>query len=121
MRWGEPLSVYDSAKTTLTTEQLDVFLKTKGYFNSTAASNIEVKGKKVRVTYRIYEGRPHVIDTFIFTTDDKNIEHIVLERQRRNFIEKGSLYDQSLLISERQRVDDLLTPQAEKGTTDEHR
>src|SRR5690606_20923635 len=72
MRWGEPLSVYDSDKITQTTEQMDLYLKTKGYFHSSADHEVRKKGKKMKVTYSIEEGRPHAIDTFILTTDDKN-------------------------------------------------
>lgn len=108
MRWGEPLAIYDPEKIRETGSQIDTYLKTKGYFQSTVNVAEKQRGRRMKVTYRVHEGRPHVIDTFMLSTSDQNIAHIISENQRRNFIRKGSNYDQDLLIKERQRVEELL-------------
>ncbi len=108
MRWGEPLSIFDEDKTSETRDQFDIYLKTKGFFNSHVDYRLKRKGRKISVTYHIQENIPHKVDTFYITTKDDSIRQVIDENIKDSFIDIGDNYDQELLIQERNRIEALL-------------
>jgi len=47
MRLGEPISILDSAKIDNTAQQMDLFLKTKGYFNAEIEYEVRIWGSHI--------------------------------------------------------------------------
>jgi len=108
MRWGEPLAVYDEDKTIETQKQFDIYLKTKGYFNSTVEYQKKKRRRKISVKYEITENIPHVIDTFYIRTNDDTLKSIIDNSLKDSYIKQGNNYEQEALIRERDRIENLL-------------
>ncbi len=108
MRWGEPLAIYDEEKARETNHQFQVYLKTKGYFNSSSTYSVNRSGRRTSIRYQIEENKPHVIDSFYFTSVDDTIQLILNDHMKDSHLEIGENYDQENLIQERARVELLL-------------
>ncbi len=112
MRWGEPISVYDSAATATTRDQIRLYYESKGYFDSEVNYITELRGlnrKRATVTYIVEEGIPHTIDTVFFSTGQDSTIHNLLETNRSDvLIKENSNYDQNQLRAERERIEELL-------------
>src|SRR5690606_38317660 len=108
MRWGEPLAIYDSAKSSEAASQMQNYLHTKGCFLGETAYDIDTSGKKITVTYEITEKEPYLIDSILFTSSDPSIKELYFANQPDILIKKGQIYDQTILTSERERIDNLL-------------
>ena len=108
MRWGEPLAVWEPAKTQATAERIQLYLQSKGYFQTRVDTVLEVSDKKVRVTYKADQGPAYVIDTLMLETGDPQIDRIIRENESESLLKVGENYNQSNLTEERQRLDELL-------------
>lgn len=108
MRWGEPLAVYDSAKTSEAANQMKNFLHTKGFFLGNTSYETDTTGKRIKVTYNIIEKEPYVVDSLIFTSSDSNIVALYETYESDILLKKGDIYDQDVLTRERERIDNLL-------------
>ena len=51
MRWGEPLSVYDSSKAEVTRTQMESYLHTKGFFEGKVTHEGKIDGRQVSSIY----------------------------------------------------------------------
>jgi hypothetical protein len=60
------------------------------------------------VKYIIEEGRPHLIDTILYSTGDKNIDSLVHSTGEESFLSVGDRYNQENLTDERARIESLL-------------
>ena len=108
MRWGEPLAIYDSAKSNEAATQMENYLHTKGYFLGETSYDTDTSGKKITVEFMITERAPYLIDSILFTTSDTTIKKLYFENQEDILIKKDQVYDQAILTAERERIDDLL-------------
>ncbi|UII20420.1 translocation and assembly module lipoprotein TamL [Fulvivirga ligni] len=108
MRWGEPISIYDSSLTRQTMDRFELYLNSKGYFQAKIDTNYSVSGKKVSIKYIIEEGEPYLLDTIFLTTTDNKIGALLEKYQDESFLQKGENYDQSNITAERERIDLLL-------------
>ncbi|MBL0743556.1 translocation and assembly module lipoprotein TamL [Chryseolinea lacunae] len=108
MQWGEPVSVYDSAKAALTQERYKDYLFGKGYFKNKVTHKISNRGKLVTVTYKVEPGQAYFIDSIFHDVADTALLHIVNDNVRTSFIVKNSRYDQDNFAKERERLDLLI-------------
>lgn len=94
---GEEPVLYDSVVTRESSEQISKFLFNEGYFrNSVDFEKIELKKNKVRVEYRVNPGKPFLVDTFLVTVEDTNLNRVVLPIVKK-FDVQGNLYSYSKL------------------------
>jgi outer membrane protein insertion porin family len=108
MQWGEPLSVFDSSQVTLTRERFHAHLFSKGYFNNTVASEVNMRQKLVHVKYTVHPGKAYFIDSIFYDVSDTAIFRIINDNVDESYIKKNTRYDQENLTKERERVDLLL-------------
>ncbi len=112
MRWGEPLSIYDSAAIESTQNQMRLYYESKGYFDSNVESITSMAGinkKRVTITYQIEEGIPHTVDTIFFNTGEDSTLYKLLEENRSEvMIKVNRNYDQNQIRAERERIEVLL-------------
>ncbi len=108
MQWGEKVSVFDSANVAGTTQRLDGYLFTKGYFLGKASYTTSESNKKVTVKYFIDPGPRYFYDSISYDIADTAIETIMEKNKARNLLRKGDPFDQEKLNSERERIDLLL-------------
>jgi len=108
MRWGEPLAVLDSNMIANTAEQMELYLKTKGFFEATADYKVNTKNKKARVIYKIEEGPASYYDTIIYRTNDTIISELLEKSRRNSLLQEGERYNETAITKERERIDLLL-------------
>lgn len=108
MRWGEPLSVYDSAQAEVSRQQMENYLHTKGFFNGSVDHTTALDKKKITSIYTINEQLPYRVDTITYQTKDSVIQRLITENFEDRIVEKGQIYDQEKLSKERERIETLL-------------
>lgn len=90
-------------------EQIKIFLKTKGYYNSFINDSIRILGKrKAEVVYTITPNKPYIIDSMNIVSKDPTIYNYIIESKNQSYIKKGSRLDEDMLQSERNRITLLL-------------
>src|SRR5690606_15757400 len=92
MRWGEPLAVYDSAKSSEAAAQMANYLHTKGFFLGETSYQADTSGKKITVEYHIDEKEPYLIDSLMFTSSDDTIESLYQTNEEEVLVKKGDIY-----------------------------
>ncbi|WP_226388994.1 translocation and assembly module lipoprotein TamL [Penaeicola halotolerans] len=108
MRWGRPLTIYDSLITQQTAQQMEVYLYNNGFFESKVDFETSRDKKKIFLTYEVSEGPLYVIDTFFVKSDDEKIYKLLEENESDRLIIQGARYSQDRLSQERNRVEELL-------------
>lgn len=108
MRWGEPVAVYDSFKTDQSMQRLELYMTSKGYFQASVDTSLDISNKKVNIIYTIDEGPAYVIDTLMLQTGDSAVTEIIKQNQDQSLLMPGEIYDQAKVVQERERIDLLL-------------
>ncbi|WP_276373361.1 BamA/TamA family outer membrane protein [Chryseolinea sp. H1M3-3] len=111
MQWGEPVSVFDSSQVRITKERFNEYLFSNGYFKSQVTDSIIVNDKLVTVIYRVYPGRPYLIDSIVYDVADTAILRIINENIAETLIKNGDRFQQDNFTNERERIDLLLKDQ----------
>lgn len=123
---GEPPVILDTNKTNATSKQMEIYLRKQGYFYAHVTDTTVYDSTKrfAKVTYRINTGKPYVVDTIIYLTDNKlYIKHIkgtatnrsVALRKTVSKIEEGMLLSSEVLDDERSRIAKSLQDDAQFG------
>ncbi|MCC8087750.1 MAG: BamA/TamA family outer membrane protein [Rikenellaceae bacterium] len=114
-RWirkiGDPPVIYDSNLSVRTVDDISVYLRSRGYFNSSVDYITDTVGKKIYVDYRINTGTPYRIGNIKITFLDRFLEPIVMGDSINTLIRTGDLFDVSTLQAERERITDYLKNQ----------
>ena len=110
MQWGEPATLYDSAKAQTSSEYIHTFLFNKGYFKNTVSTRVQEfkKTKRVHITYQVVPGQAYVIDSIQLNAADPAIDSILRKSRTGAKIRKGEIYTQANLTAERDRIENLL-------------
>ncbi len=106
MRWGEPVSVFDSAKMQLTIEKFKDYLFNHGYFkNQVSAVNRTDESKLVRVKYTITTGPLYRLDSIMYRIPDSALYQLILSTKTSSYLQTGEPYNQDNFTKERERID----------------
>ena len=108
MRWGEPIVVFDSAEVDKSRQNLEVYMKSNGWFMAEAGYKVNYENRTTTVTYSIKAGPRYTIDTVIYDIADSAVRDIVLDSRKKGLIKAGTPYSQDNLSKERERIDELL-------------
>jgi len=109
MQWGEPLTIFDTAAMRLSKIKIETALFNKGYFHAKVnADFVEMKKRRVHVTYTITPGTAYTYDTIFYNVPDEKISKLISRNPSLSLLKKGDAYNQSLLEKERDRIDLLL-------------
>ncbi|SNR29384.1 translocation and assembly module lipoprotein TamL [Hymenobacter mucosus] len=130
MRLGEAPVIYDSALTRASTEQMAVFLKSKGYFRSSVSSTDTVPtrlfspfriftlrspfhtdSQRVTVVYQVVENQPFHYTQLDYNIGDSAVARRVLASQPQSLLRVGDQYDEEVIGQERSRIENLLKNQ----------
>ncbi|MFC3414116.1 Outer membrane protein assembly factor BamA [Algoriphagus hitonicola] len=108
MRTGNPVTKLDTSKIESSQKNMLGYLKNHGFFDSEVTYEVETEKQKAYLTYKINEKEPYVIDSIFTRSQNEEIYEILNQNTRNSNLKKGDLYEQSNLVSERDRVEDLL-------------
>jgi outer membrane protein insertion porin family len=108
MQWGEPIAVFDSSQVTLTKERFNEYLFANGYFKSKVTDTVVVKDKLVTAVYRVYPGKPYLIDSIVYDVGDTAVMRIINKNNHESLVKIGDRFQQDKFTDERERIDLLL-------------
>jgi outer membrane protein assembly factor BamA len=115
MQWGEPVTLYDSAKLQETVNRFKSYLFAHGYFlNEIRIETIPhdslafQKRKRVSIRYIILPGTPYRIDSIHLLVRDSTVLALLQRTSGSSHLRPGTQYNQDNFVKERERIDALL-------------
>jgi len=108
MRWGEPIVVFDSSQIERSSQNLEVYMKSNGWFLAEADYEVKYDRKTSKVRYNIMDGPRYTIDTILYDIADSAVKNIVIASNKNSLIGAGKPYSQDNISKERERIDELL-------------
>lgn len=107
---GEPAVIIDTGAVSRSTEQLELYMQKKGYFNAKVRDSVVYKKKrKAEVYYIVTPGQPYTIGKINFANDNSQLDTLV----KMSFVDKeldptymhiGDNFDVDVLDKERTRI-----------------
>ncbi len=106
MKWGEPVSVYDTANVQLTAERFKDYLFNHGYFKNQVLTRTSTEGRKlVSVVYEVIPGPLYRIDSIMYRIPDSALYALTMKSLPASHLKRGNPYDQDNFSRERERID----------------
>lgn len=104
LSYDKPVIV-NKTKVRRTTDNLEAYYKTQGYFKSQVTSNInKTSHKKATVTYRISKGNPTLLDTINLKIESPILDSIYKSSGTISLLKKGNQYNDKTFRNEANTV-----------------
>ncbi|MEN8155641.1 MAG: BamA/TamA family outer membrane protein [Bacteroidota bacterium] len=107
-RIGEPPVVYDEGLKIKSSEQLELYMKNKGFYQVTVTDTTLYKKRRAKVLYRVEPNRPYRIGEITYFFHDAGLSSIVLPDTGMNNFRSGELFDVDVFEQERLRIERVL-------------
>ncbi|MCM0041257.1 MAG: BamA/TamA family outer membrane protein [Algoriphagus sp.] len=108
MRTGNPVVLVDSNLVEKSRKNMKGYLINHGFFDAEVNFKIATKNKKAFITYQIEEKEPYILDSVVTRTDNPAIQSLISEFSSNSFLKQGQIYNQDLIVAERNRLEELL-------------
>jgi len=105
-RVGEAPVLYDEFQMQKSKDQLQIFLKNKGYYNAVVKDSLVINQakKKLNLLFDIEAGKPYRIRNYMYSIKDKSLHGILLEDSVNQLLKPNDIFNLDVLNAERQRV-----------------
>ena len=105
-RIGEQPVILDMDLTRKSAQNLKVYMDTKGFFSSQASFEVDTtsRRRRARITYRVRQGEPYLIDSVSYDFRDRFLEQILAPDTAGTLVRPGRIFDITMLDSERERI-----------------
>lgn len=105
-RVGEAPVLYDEFQTQKSKDQLQIFLKNKGYYNAVVKDSLVINQakKKLNLIFDIKAGIPYRIRNYTYSIKDKSLQDIILKDSVNQLLKSNDIFDLDVLNAERQRI-----------------
>ncbi|WP_199120922.1 BamA/TamA family outer membrane protein [Pedobacter sp. ASV28] len=102
---GTPPPILDSNLVEISRNQIEKFLKSKGFFNAKVKSEIKVKNKKAKLRFIADAGKPFMVNKITTQIPDATVKSLY-EQYKPNFshLSEGMQYDEDSLAYEREEI-----------------
>ena len=112
-RIGEEPVVYDEYLTARSKEQIQIYLRNKGYYDATVSEQevIKQKKRKINIIYSIEAGKPYRIRNYNYHILDDYIKQTVFADTASQLIHSGDIFDVDVLNAERKRISNRMKDQ----------
>ncbi|WP_257668537.1 translocation and assembly module lipoprotein TamL [Parapedobacter tibetensis] len=106
---GEPPHILDSALVDFSTQQINRYLASKGYFNAEVTNQIILKGKRAHLYFHAVPGEPFTLRHVDMDIADPRLARLY-DEQKDGFskIKPGVRYDADSLVAEREHIYHLM-------------
>ena len=102
---GSPPPILDSALVEISRNQVEKFLKSKGFFNAKVKSDITVANKKAKLKFTASPGPAFFINKFSYEIPDTAVSKLYLsEKEAFSHIHVGKQYDEDSLAYDREQI-----------------
>lgn len=105
-RIGEAPVLYDTFQARRSKEQLEIFLKNKGYYNAVVidTTQIDARKRKLNLIFDVRAGMPYRVRKYIYSVKDNSVRALLLKDTTNQLIRPNSIFDLDILNAERQRL-----------------
>lgn len=105
-RVGEAPVLYDELQTRRSKDQLQIFLKNKGYYNAVVTDSLVIKPnkKKLNLLFDIKAGQPYRIRNYRYSIKDESLQAVLLKDTVNQLLKPNDIFDLDVLNAERQRI-----------------
>jgi outer membrane protein assembly factor BamA len=104
-RMGEEPVVWSPARTRLSTEYIETYMASRGFFESKAWNEVDtLRRQKVVVKYGTLQGTPSRITSIRYDFRDKLLEGIIMQDSVQTLLHTDDIFDTGVLDAERQRI-----------------
>ena len=105
---GEEPVVYDDFTTQKTSQQFELFLNKKGYWNARVKDSVFLHNKKAEVYYIIEADKPHIISNISYQVEEndynKELWNLVLNDTANSLLSPGIYFEEDILQREMERI-----------------
>lgn len=109
-RIGEAPVIYEEYQTQRTIDQMNVYLRNKGYYNAVILDSLAYNPRKPKVDqlYRVIAGKPYTIRKLSYNIADVEIKNLVINDSVNQLIKENRIFDVDVLNAERNRIARML-------------
>jgi hypothetical protein len=107
-RIGEEPVVFDPFTASKSSEQIENYLFSKGYFNATVDADYFIRKKRANIIYDINASEPYRIRNISYNVMDTTLRKFIFMDSVNCIINRGEIYDVDRLQAERLRVERLI-------------
>lgn len=103
---GEAPVIYEQIQAQRSKDQLQIYLKNKGYYNATIRDTLAYGSneKKVNLVYTIETGWPYLVRKYTYLLQDENLREVILNDSINQLLKPGDIFDLDVLNDDRQRI-----------------
>jgi outer membrane protein assembly factor BamA len=105
---GDAPTILDSAAAKRSADNIQAYMRARGYLDAKASYSVKTKRHKATVTYDISQGEPYRIGTVSYRFRDEFLLPVVMQDSARTLVRSGEIFDKNILNSERSRITDNL-------------
>ncbi len=109
-RIGEAPVIYEEYLTQRSIDQMNVYLRNKGYYNAVILDSLIYHPEKPKVDqlYRVITGKPYTIRKIDFDVADPQMKSLLVSDSVNHLIRVGRIFDVDVLNAERNRITRLM-------------
>lgn len=103
---GEEPVLLDMELTDKSIQNLETYLRTRGYFNSEVGYQLDTtrRARRAEITYTIRQGEPTRVSSLNYEFRDSSLRNVILADSAECLIKNGDILDITLLDAERERI-----------------
>jgi outer membrane protein assembly factor BamA len=102
---GEEPVIFDPYSATKSTDQIESYVSSKGYFDGTVSESVETIKRQSSVNYNVDITTPYLIRNVTYQIADSNLQMLYTFDSINSVIERGKPYDVDVLQEERLRFE----------------
>lgn len=105
-RIGEAPVLYDEFQTLRSKDQVEIYLRNKGYYNAKVKDSLVINQdkKKLNLIFYIKAGQPYRIRNYSYFIKDMNLRNVILKDSVNQLLKTTDIFDLDVLNAERQRI-----------------
>ena len=111
-RWlrsiGEEPVIFDKYARQKSASQIQLYLRNKGYYNSSVRDTTLLKKQKATNSFNITLNEPYRIRSINYKFEDSTLESYIFSDTAASLLKRGQLFDVDVLSEERERIEFLL-------------
>lgn len=101
-KMGEAPEVFDPALADVSLANIEQGMRNKGYFNAVVDTTMEVKNRRLALTYHVTAGEPYFLRDYNIRLQQQDLKEIA--GSRRTLVSEGMIFDSDILDQERDRI-----------------
>jgi len=107
-RIGEPPVIYDEVLKEKSSEQLELYMRNKGFYHVDVSDTIHYRNRRAKVIYTVTPNQPYTIRSITYFFQDATLSSMVLADTTSSKFRVGERFDVDVLQQERIRIETVL-------------